>query len=135
MLIPLTKLDISMNKDNLQKLVKEQVQKLVKEEYQDQYRFSGKLITNIENRPQPDILSDIRAIAGVTIVSTKEIPQKGMKSHAHFTSILNLKVDGYPYIKKGGFNRETIHLIAQMIGKVPDVVSFRYSPKTIDPIK
>ena len=107
----------------------------INEEYQDQYKVVGRLITNIKSRPQKEILSDIRAIAGVTVVSTKELQDYNDQSFGHFNTILNLKIDGYPYIKAGGFNRETINKIADHIRKVPDVISFRFNPENIEPLK
>ena len=51
-----------------------------------------------------------------------------------FTTILNLKIDGYPFIKTGGFSREKITDISNMIRKVPDVVSFNYNPEDVTPM-
>lgn len=104
------------------------------EEYQDQYKVEGRLVTNIKSRPQNEVLSDIRSIAGVTVVSTKELQDYNDQSFGSFTTILNLKIDGYPYIKSGGFNRETISKIADDIRKVPNVISFKYNPENITPI-
>jgi hypothetical protein len=69
------------------------------EKYQDQYKLKGRLITNIKNRPQKEILSDIRAITGVTVVSTTELEDYSEQNFDHFTTILNLKIDGYPFIR------------------------------------
>jgi|TARA_R110000787_G_scaffold94421_2_gene197158 hypothetical protein len=104
------------------------------EVYQDQYKIEGRLITNIKSRPQNEVLSDIRSIAGVTVVSTRELQDYNDQSFGNFTTILNLKIDGYPYIKSGGFSRETISKIADDIRKVPNVVSFKYNPENITPI-
>jgi hypothetical protein len=107
----------------------------INEEYQDQYRFRGRLVTNIKSRPQKEILSDIRSIAGVTVVSTQELQDYNDQSFKHFNTVLNLKIDGYPYIKQGGFNRETINKIADDIRKVPDVLSFSFNPDSIESMK
>ena len=104
------------------------------EEYQDKFKFYGRLVTNINNRPQQEILSDIRAIAGDTIVSTRELKDYGNQSFSNFNTILKLKIDGYPFIKTGGFSRETIDIIVKRIQEVPDVISFKYSPKSIEAI-
>ena len=104
------------------------------EVYQDQYKVEGRLVTNIKSRPQNEVLSDIRSIAGVTVVSTKELQDYNDQSFGSFTTILNLKIDGYPYIKSGGFNRETISKIADDIRKVPNVISFKYNPENITPV-
>lgn len=123
-----------MNKSELKQLIKEELKNILSEEYQDKFKIEGRLVTNIKERPQKEILSDIRAIAGVTIVSTTEIQDYSEQSFGQFATILNLKVDGYPYIKTGGFNRETIVKIADDIRKVPNVASFKYNPENIKPI-
>tara|TARA_R110000803_G_C11893987_1_gene311260 strand:+ start:283 stop:654 length:372 start_codon:yes stop_codon:yes gene_type:complete len=123
-----------MNKSELKQLIKEELKNILSEEYQDKFKIEGRLVTNIKERPQKEILSDIRAIAGVTIVSTTEIQDYSEQSFGQFATILNLKVDGYPYIKTGGFNRETIIKIADDIRKVPNVASFKYNPDNIKPI-
>tara|TARA_R110000751_G_scaffold295284_1_gene403449 strand:- start:118 stop:489 length:372 start_codon:yes stop_codon:yes gene_type:complete len=123
-----------MNKSELKQLIKEEIKSILSEVYQDKFKIEGRLVTNIKERPQKEILSDIRAIAGVTIVSTTEIQDYSEQSFGQFATILNLKVDGYPYIKTGGFNRETIIKIADDIRKVPNVASFKYNPDNIKPI-
>jgi len=123
-----------MNKQDLKQLIQEELKNVLKEEYQDQYKVTGRLITNIKGRPQKEILSDIRAIAGVTVVSTRELQDYNDQSFGQFTTILNIKVDGYPYIKTGGFSRETIVKIADDIRKVPNVITFKYAPEDITPI-
>ena len=123
-----------MNKSELKQLIKEELKNILSEEYQDKFKIEGRLVTNIKERPQKEILSDIRAIAGVTIVSTTEIQDYSEQSFGQFATILNLKIDGYPYIKTGGFNRETIVKIADDIRKVPNVASFKYNPENIKPI-
>ena len=121
-------------KENIKNIIKEELKRALNEKYQDQFKLKGRLITNIKHRPQQEILSDIRAIPGITVVSTTELEDYAEQNFNQFTTILNLKIDGYPWIKRGGFSRETIKSIAKEINKVPDVVSFRYNPKTIEPI-
>ena len=62
-----------MNKSELKQLIKEEIKSILSEVYQDKFKIEGRLVTNIKERPQKEILSDIRAIAGVTIVSATEI--------------------------------------------------------------
>ena len=124
-----------MNKSDLKQLIQEELKSILNEEYQDQYKVVGRLVTNIKSRPQKEILSDIRSIAGVTVVSTKELQDYNDQSFGHFNTILNLKIDGYPYIKNGGFNRETIVKIVDQIRKVPEVISFKYNPDSIESLK
>lgn len=124
-----------MNHSQLKNIIREELKKALKEDYQDKFKMKGRLVTNIKSRPQKEILSDIRAITGVTVVSTTELSDYSEQSFNQFTVILNLKIDGYPFIKTGGFSREKIGDIANAIKKVPDVVSFTYNPDNIEPIR
>lgn len=124
-----------MNHSQLKNIIREELKKALKEEYQDKFKMRGRLVTNIKSRPQKEILSDIRAIAGVTVVSTTELEDYSEQSFNQFTVILNLKIDGYPFIKTGGFSREKIGDIANAIKKVPDVISFTYNPDNIEPMR
>jgi len=123
-----------MNSKELKNIIREELKQALNEKYQDQYKLKGRLITNIKNRPQKEILSDIRSIIGVTVVSTTELEDYSEQNFDHFTTILNLKIDGYPFIKSGGFSRDKIKDISNMIRKVPDVVSFNYNPEDVTPI-
>ncbi len=123
-----------MNSKDLKNLIREELKQALTEKYQDQYKLKGRLITNIKNRPQKEILSDIRALAGITVVSTTEIEDYSEQNFDQFTTILNLKIDGYPFIRSGGFSREKIIDIANTIRKIPDVVSFIYNPEDITPM-
>ena len=123
-----------MNSKDLKNLIREELKQALTEKYQDQYKLKGRLITNIKTRPQKEILSDIRALTGVTVVSTTEIEDYSEQSFDQFTTILNLKIDGYPFIRSGGFSREKIVDIANTIRKIPDVVSFIYNSEDIAPM-
>ena len=123
-----------MNTKDLKNLIREELKQALTEKYQDQYKLKGRLITNIKNRPQKEIFSDIRSIIGVTVVSTTELEDYSEQNFDQFTTILNLKIDGYPFIKTGGFSREKITDISNMIRKVPDVVSFNYNPEDVTPM-
>ena len=68
------------------------------------------------------------------VVSTTELEDYSEQNFDHFTTILNLKIDGYPFIKSGGFSRDKIKDIANMIRKIPDVVSFNYNPEDVAPM-
>ena len=64
---------MKLTKTQLKRIIKEELQNVLSEVYQDKFKISGRLVTNIKERSQTEILSDIRAIAGVTIDSTDEI--------------------------------------------------------------
>ena len=115
---------IQMKYNSLRTLVKEELNKAINEEYQDKYKMVGTLITDIKERPQKEIYSDIRAIPGITVISSEEPLSYKEQDLNKFKAILSVKVDGYPFITKGGFDREKMMDIAQDIRKVPGVKAF-----------
>ncbi len=109
---------------NLRTLVKEELKKTLNEDYQDKFKMVGTLITNIKERPQKEIYSDIRAIPGITVISSKEPLEYSEQDKTKYKTTLSVKVDGYPWITKGGFNREKLKDIAEDIKQVPGVKAF-----------
>jgi hypothetical protein len=120
-----------MKLNTLRTLVKEELKKTLSEEYQDKFKMIGTLITNIESRPQKEIYSDIRAITGIAVLSSKEPLEYSEQDTTRFQSIVTVKVDGYPFITKGGFDRNKMSEIAAQIRKVPGVVAFNFNPDNI----
>jgi hypothetical protein len=119
-----------MRKSDIKRIIKEEVIR-INEEYQDKYKMVGELITNLEVRPQKEILSDIRSITGVTVVSEKELLPYNEQEKTRFRAMLTIKVDGYPFIKSGGFSRDKMEDIARQITKVEGVVTYRVNPDTV----
>ena len=117
-----------MKLNNLQSLIKEELKKALKEEYKDKFKMVGTLITDLDIRPQKEIYSDIRALPGVTVISSVEPISYAEQDKNKFKAILTVKVDGYPWITKGGFGREKMDDIASNIRKVPGVKSFFTKP-------
>jgi hypothetical protein len=115
----------------LRTLVKEELNKKLNEEYQDKFKMVGTLISNIESRPQKEIYSDIRAITGISVLSSKEPLEYSEQDTTKFQSVITVKVDGYPFITKGGFDRSKMSEIAAQIRKVPGVVAFNFNPDNI----
>jgi hypothetical protein len=115
----------------LRTLVKEELNKKLNEEYQDKFKMVGTLISNIESRPQKEIYSDIRAITGISVLSSKEPLEYSEQDTTKFQSVITVKVDGYPFITKGGFDRSKMAEIAAQIRKVPGVVAFNFNPDNI----
>jgi hypothetical protein len=115
----------------LRTLVKEELKRSLNEEYQDKFKMVGTLITNIEQRPQKEIYSDIRSITGISVISSKEPLEYSEQDTTKFQSILTVKVDGYPFITKGGFSRDKMTEIAAQIRKVPGVISFNFNPDNV----
>jgi hypothetical protein len=120
-----------MKLENLRHIIKEELSKVLNEEYVDKFKVKGILITNTTTRPQQEILSDIRALTGVTIVSTEEMDEEYSQNNENLRVILNLKIDGYPFIKSGGFSREKVMDIIKSVKRVDGVKSFIVNPQNI----
>lgn len=120
-----------MKLNHLRTLVKEELNKRLNEEYQDKFKMVGMLISNIKKRPQKEIFSDIRSIPGITVASSKEPMEYSAQNTERFQTILTIKVDGYPWIKKGGFDRTKMEDIRKEILKVEGVLSYNVNPDNI----
>jgi hypothetical protein len=116
---------------NLRQLVKEELKKTLNEEYQDKYKMVGMLISNIKKRPQKEIFSDIRSIPGITVASAKEPMEYSEQNTEKFQTVLTVKVDGHPWISKGGFDKSKMDEIRKEILKVEGVLSFSVNPDNI----
>jgi hypothetical protein len=123
-----------MKLNHLRTLVKEELSKKLNEEYQDKYKMIGMLITNIDLRPQKEIYSDSRSIPGITVISSKEPLEFNQQDQSKFQAIMTVKVDGHPWITKGGFSREKMFEIRKEILKVKGVLSFNVNPDNITSI-
>lgn len=122
-----------MKREQLISLIREEL-KTSLNEYQDKFKMIGMLITNIEDRPQKEIYSDIRSITGVTVISSKEPLEYSQQDTTRFKAILTVKVDGYPFMTKGGFSRDKMQEIIQQIIKVQGVIAFTVNPDDISGI-
>jgi hypothetical protein len=120
-----------MKLDNLRALVKETLNHRLTEEYQDKFKMIGMLITNIDLRPQKEIYSDIRSIPGITVISSKEPLEFNQQDQSKFQALMTVKVDGHPWISKGGFDRSKMQEIRKEILKVKGVLSFNVNPDNI----
>ncbi len=120
-----------MKLENLRTLVREELSKKLNEEYQDKYKMVGMLITNIKLRPQKEIFSDIRSLPGITVASAKEPMEYSAQNTERFQTVLTIKVDGHPWITKGGFSREKMEEIRKEILKIKGVLSFNVNPDNI----
>ena len=120
-----------MKLDNLRALVKETLNHRLTEEYQDKFKMVGMLITNIDLRPQKEIYSDIRSIPGITVISSKEPLEFSQQDQSKFQALMTVKVDGHPWISKGGFDRSKMQEIRKEILKVEGVLSFNVNPDNI----
>ena len=120
-----------MKLDNLRALIKETLNHRLTEEYQDKFKMIGMLITNIDLRPQKEIYSDIRSIPGITVISSKEPLEFSQQDQSKFQAIMTVKVDGHPWIAKGGFDRSRMLEIRKEILKVEGVLSFNVNSDNI----
>jgi hypothetical protein len=120
-----------MKLENLRKLVKEELSRKLNEEYQDKFKMVGMIITNIKKRPQKEIFSDIRSLPGITVASAKEPMDYSEQNTEKFQTILTIKVDGHPWIVKGGFDRSKMEEIRKEILKIEGVLSFNVNPDNI----
>jgi ribosome recycling factor len=120
-----------MKLNHLRTLVKEELNKKLNEEYQDKFKMVGMLITNIKKRPQKEIFSDIRSLPGITVASVKEPMPYNEQNTEKFQSIMTIKVDGHPWITKGGFDRTKMEDIRKEILKVNGVLSYNVNPDNI----
>jgi hypothetical protein len=120
-----------MKLNHLRTLVKEELNKKLNEEYQDKFKMTGMLITNIKRRPQKEIFSDIRSLPGITVASVKEPMDYSEQNTEKFQSIMTVKVDGYPWITKGGFDRTKMEDIRKAILKIEGVLSYNVNPDNI----
>jgi hypothetical protein len=99
--------------------------KIIKEE-STQYNIEGLLLTNTEDRPQKDILSDIRSLPGITIVSSKDYDLSGESSafsNPNYYTIIKMKVDPHPY--PNGFKDEDLQQLFTDIRAIKGVRNFK----------
>lgn len=117
----------------LKTIIEAELSKLLKEYTPSQViKLEGILVTNITDRNQEEILSDIRSIAGVTIVSSEKAQSKAEYNSDYFKSKLSIKIDPHPFIGKGGFGKEQLKNTLLDIKKVQGVRNFKLitTPKT-----
>jgi ferredoxin-fold anticodon binding domain-containing protein len=120
-----------MKLNNLRTLVREELSKMLNEEYQDKYKMIGMIITNLKVRPQKEIFSDIRSLPGITVASAKEPMEYSEQNTEKFQTILTIKVDGHPWITKGGFSREKMEEIRKEVLKIKGVLSYNVNSDNI----
>jgi len=123
-----------MKLENLRTLVKEELSRRLNEEYQDKFKMVGMIITNLKIRSQKEIFSDIRSLPGITVASAKEPMEYSEQNTEKFQSIMTIKVDGHPWITKGGFDRTKMEDIRKEILKIKGVLTYNVNPDNITSI-
>jgi len=88
-----------------------------------QYQVLGMLVTNTQKRKQGDILSDMRSIPGVTIVTPRDYHGGDTPiDNRRYTVELSVKIDPHPF---PSFGKEQIKNILLQIKKVDGVISYK----------
>jgi hypothetical protein len=98
-------------------------------DYDSIFRTEAYLKTNLSDRDQGDILSDIRSLPGVTIVGSKDVPNRPSKEE----SILSIKIDPYPFTKMDDVSApEAVDYISSEIRKIKGVERFQVLKKRVN---
>ena len=88
------------------------------------FHIEGTIIIDNQKRDVQDILSDVRALPGITIVRNVELPQDA--TSRYFRSSLEIKVDPYPYIKQNNFDsKNTLETVVNNVKSIPGVIGFK----------
>ena len=117
--------------------IKEQIKPIIRQILSEDttttiIQLIGILTTDTKERNQKDIMSDIRSINGITIVSTRDI-EGGIDKPNSYRTRVSIKIDPHPFIGKGGFTKESLQGIFDEIKRVTGVKTFKLlaKPKTI----
>ena len=119
-------------KKDIIKLQGEDLKLINESSFEKLYKIEGLLVTNKQVLTQSQVLSDIRAVSGVTIVSNKEYnPQSPKKNYEY--NYTTVKIDPSPYVKLNGkFDIEDIKGIIEKINNLKGVVKYKAEPKLIN---
>jgi hypothetical protein len=111
--------------DKLRKLVREEILKALSEGSEEKlYKIEGLLVSDNNKKTQSQLLSDIRAITGVTTIDTNEYIPRLPKENRSYNRLM-VKIDPYPYLKNGEFNIETLNQVINNINNIVGVVTFK----------
>lgn len=87
------------------------------------YQVKGILVTSTEKRAQGDILSDMRSIPGVTIVTPKDYQGGDTPiDNRRYTVELSIKIDPHPFPT---FGKAEIKNIIDQVKKVDGVIIYK----------
>ena len=116
-----------MKHSRLIKIIKEEITSILRES-STQYKTEGLLTTDTTSRAQKDILSDIRSLPGVTIVSSRDYNPADKETafqNDFYYVILKIKIDPHPYMKAGGFKDKDLEKLLQDIKDINGVRNFK----------
>jgi hypothetical protein len=111
--------------EKLRKLVREEILKALSEGSEEKlYRIDGLLVSDNNKKTQSQLLSDIRAITGITTIDANEYTPRLPKEDRSYNRLM-VKIDPYPYLKNGEFNIETLNQVIDNINNIVGVVTFK----------
>lgn len=111
--------------EKLRKLVREEILKALSEGSEEKlYRIDGLLVSDNNKKTQSQLLSDIRAITGVTTIDANEYTPRLPKEGRSYNRLM-VKIDPYPYLKNGEFNIETLKQVIDNINNIVGVITFK----------
>ena len=111
--------------ERLRKLVREEILKALSEGSEEKlYRIDGLLVSDNNKKTQSQLLSDIRAITGITTIDANEYTPRLPKEDRSYNRLM-VKIDPYPYLKNGEFNIETLNQVIDNINNIVGVVTFK----------
>ena len=111
--------------DKLRKLVREEILKALSEGSEEKlYRIDGLLVSDNNKKTQSQLLSDIRAITGITTIDAEEYTPRLPKEDRSYNRLM-VKIDPYPYLKNGEFNIETLNQVISNINNIVGVITFK----------
>jgi len=91
------------------------------------YQIEGTLMADTTKRSLADILSDIRAISGITVVRVTNNRQPSAEKLKKYVVDISIKIDPAPF---ENFSTETIKAIEDKIKSVPAVRRADFTQKT-----
>ena len=91
------------------------------------YQIEGRLMADTTQRSLADILSDIRAIVGITVVRVTNNRQPSAEKLKKYVVDISIKIDPAPF---ENFSTETIKSIEAKVKAVPAVRRADFSDKT-----
>ena len=101
--------------------------KLKEIDYDSIFRVEAYLLTDLSDRDQGGILSDIRSLPGVTIVGSRDVLRNPSKEK----SILSIKVDPYPFTKMDDISAvDSVDYITDEVRKIAGVKAFKILQKS-----
>lgn len=111
--------------DKFKEIIKKEIRSILGEGSESKlYRIEGLLVTDNNVKTQSQLLSDVRAITGITTVDANEYTPRLPKEGRSYNK-LSIKIDPYPYLKNGKFDIETINQVISNVNNIKGVIKFK----------